>query len=302
PALSGSVEPGESIEGWVVFSAATDESNLLLIYDSVTLTGNWADRVIALEDGAAVPDAEQPAAEPNDAGSDPGAPAGFNSAIVTDDWAIEVLDVATGQAVYDLFPTSDYRTTALGDVDANSLGRWIAFRVQVTNNQTGGQPAYFSPTAFTVADGDGNPAPDVLTLSPPNPDAAGAYYPGGSRDGWVVFELPIDWSGTLVRFQPYQTDDDPRYFTWGDGAPQEEPERETGPIEEGATVQTTDEVNLRAEPTTDAEIVTTLDAGTELRVTGAGEQGGDYTWYPVENTETDETGYVAGDFLEPVEG
>lgn len=301
PALDGTAGPGESREGWIVLGAAADETNLLLIYDSVTLTGNWADRLLALADGATVADVKQPAAEPNDAGNEPGAPAGLNTPIVTGEWAIEVLQVATGQEVYNLV---DFRTGALGDADPSGIPRWIAFRVQVTNNQTGGESSYFSPTAFTLADGDGNPVPDVLTLTPPNPDAAGAYYPGASREGWVAFELPIDWGGTLVRVQPGPTDDDPRYFDWtGGGAPSgdQEPERETAPIVEGATVRTTDAVNLRDGPSTDDAVVTTLAAGTELRVTGPGEEGGDYTWYPVENPETGETGYVAGDFLEPVE-
>ncbi|MGH2532210.1 MAG: DUF4352 domain-containing protein [Thermomicrobiales bacterium] len=299
PALDGAVEPGGSIEGWLVFEAPADETSLLLVYDSVTLTGNWADRVFALEDGATVADADQPAVEPNDAGSEAASPAGFNAPVATDEWAIELLQLARGQEVFDLV---DFRLGALGNADPGGIGRWIAFRFRVTSNLTGGEPAHLSPTAFTLADADGNPVLDVLTLTPPNPDAAGAYYPGASRDGWVALELPIDWGGTLLRFLPYQTDDDPRYFTWGEGAPQAEPPRQTVPIEEGATVRTTDELNLRAEPSTDAAIVTTLEAGAELRITGPGEEGGDFTWYPVEYIETGETGFVAGDFLEPVDG
>ncbi|MEA2513139.1 MAG: hypothetical protein QOJ59_2626 [Thermomicrobiales bacterium] len=301
PALDGVVAPGESKEGWVVGGAATDEQNLLLLYDSVTLTGNWADRVFALQDGATVPDLADRPVKLNKAGRQPDAPAGINEQLVTRDWVIEVLQVATAQEVYDLYPEGDYRTTALADSQNGAdIPYWVAFRVKVTNNRTGGAPAYLPPTAFALADPDGNPVPDVLTLTPPSPDAAGAYYPGATREGWVAFEQPLDYPGALVRFLPYRTDTDPRYFTWNAdaAAAANEPTATSAPIETGTTVVVTEDgVRMRAEPSTDADVVEELAEGTELTVTGPAGAAGGITWYPVENPANNNAGYVAADYV-----
>jgi hypothetical protein len=303
PALDGVVALGETKEGWVVGGAASDEQNLLLLYDSVTLTGNWADRVFALQDGATVPDvaADNRPVKLNKTGREPDQPAGLSDELATRDWAIEVLQVATGQEVYDLYPDSDYRTTALADSqNGEDIPYWVAFRVKVTNNRTGGAPAYLPPTAFMLADPDGSPVPDVLTLTPPDPDAAGAYYPGASREGWVAFEQPTDYPGALVRFLPYQTDADPRYFTWDADAAAAagQPTATSGPIETGTTVVVTDDgVRMRAEPSTNAAIVAELPQGTELTVTGPAGDADGLTWYPVEDPATGNTGYVAADYV-----
>lgn len=300
PALDGVLKPGESKEGWVVGGAATDEKNLLLLYDSVTLTGNWADRVFALQDKATVPDVTARPVTVNKTGRQPNAPAGLNDVMATRDWSIQVLQVATGQDVYNLYPSGDYRTTALADSQNGAdIPYWVAFRIKVTNNRTGGTPSYLPPTAFMLAGPDGKPIPDVLTLTPPDPDAAGAYYPGASREGWVAFEQPTDYVGALVRFLPFQTDTDPRYFTWNAAAAAAgAPTATSGPIQTGTTVVVTDDgVRMRAEPSTKGQIVAELAKGTELTVTGPAGQGDGLTWYPVKDPATGNTGYVAADYL-----
>jgi uncharacterized protein YraI len=61
----------------------------------------------------------------------------------------------------------------------------------------------------------------------------------------------------------------------------------------GAKVVTTVGVNLRSGPSTDSSVVTVLDEGAELEVTG--EAQGD--WLPVKVTTTGETGSVAAQYL-----
>ncbi len=66
----------------------------------------------------------------------------------------------------------------------------------------------------------------------------------------------------------------------------------------GDTVTVTEtEVNLRAEPTTGGEIVTTLDRGTALVITGEPVTADGYRWYPVEVTETGERGFIVQEFI-----
>ncbi len=55
--------------------------------------------------------------------------------------------------------------------------------------------------------------------------------------------------------------------------------------------------NLRAKPSTSAEVVSTLPDGTQLEVTGTSVTGDGYTWWPVK--AGDKAGYVVQDYLKP---
>jgi hypothetical protein len=214
PPLDQMLQSGEETTGWVALSAGVDEGNLLLLFDSVSIGGNWADRVLALQDGAAAPDAAQRVADVNSAGSDPAEPLGFGEAAVTEQWGVELIDVVTGE---DAFNIVDYRTGALGVEDAAAAdgSLWVALQFRVTNATAGGAEAWFPTSAFVLADESGEPVLDIATLTPPHPDAAGGYYPGGTREGWVMFDVPAEYTASLVRFLPFAhttENPDPRYF------------------------------------------------------------------------------------------
>jgi hypothetical protein len=216
PALDVTLGPGETAEGWVAFGVPVDEGSLLMLFDSVELGGNWADRVLALQEGAAIADRPDRVAAPNDVGRDPFAPLGFGAAAVTDQWSVELVEVVSGATAFDLV---DYRTGALGIGDATGEDGsiWVAMRFRIQNAQAGGEMAHVPVNAFVLVDGEGNPLFDVLTLTPPRPDAAGGYYPGAVRDGWVMFDVPVEYGAATVRFLPYaQTAEglDPRFFTY----------------------------------------------------------------------------------------
>ncbi len=70
--------------------------------------------------------------------------------------------------------------------------------------------------------------------------------------------------------------------------------------EVGALVATTTEVNLRPGPSTDGEIVTTLQPATQLQVTGDFAEAGQCDWWPVTVTETNQAGFIREDFLQAV--
>src|SRR5215211_1617257 len=110
PALDVTLNPGESSEGWVAFGIPAEESALLLIFDSLELGGSWADRVMALQDGARIPNLSQRIAAPNDAGTDFTSALGIGEPAVTDQWSIALLDVVTAETAFDLV---DYRAGAL---------------------------------------------------------------------------------------------------------------------------------------------------------------------------------------------
>lgn len=217
PALDLILAPGEGAEGWIAFGVPAEESTLLLLFDSLELGGTWADRVLAVQDGARIPDLAQRAAPVNGAGTAIDAALGFGSAAVTEQWAVELLDAVSGAPAFDLV---DYRSGALGVGDAvgEDGSVWVALRFRIQNAQAGGELAWFPSNAFSLVDEAGEPLLDVVTLTPPRPDAAGGYYPGAARDGWVMFDVPPGYTTSTVRFLPFahtSTPLDPRFFVFG---------------------------------------------------------------------------------------
>ena len=217
PALDVILEPGATAEGWAAFDASADEGSLLLLFDSLELEGSWADRVLAVQEGARIPDLPQRPAAANSVGTAITSAAGIGEAAITDEWSVELLDVVSGGAAFDLV---DYRTGALGVGDAagEDGSVWVALRFRVQNVRAGGELAYFPANAFVLSDDAGDPVLDIATLTPPRPDAAGGYYPGAAQEGWVMFDVPVDYATAVVRFLPFaHTAEplDPRYFVFG---------------------------------------------------------------------------------------
>ncbi len=222
PAIDAVVAPGGSHEGWAVLGAPADAVTPVLLFDSLSVSGNWADRTFALADQVPAP-AEAPPVDANDVGTDPAAPATVGDVVVTADWSVELLEVVSGDAVYALYPASDYRTTALGaasasdpdDADGDGAVGWLAIRVRVTALERGEATVHLPATAMVLSGADGEPIANTIVLTPPSPDASGAYVPGVAREGWVAFELPASAVVAGVRFLPFLTGDDPRYLDVG---------------------------------------------------------------------------------------
>ncbi|MBA2278041.1 MAG: SH3 domain-containing protein, partial [Chloroflexia bacterium] len=174
-----------------------------------------------------------------------------------------------------------------------------AVRLRVTNRNA--SVRYFSSTALHLADADGAIVDDALALTPPIPAASGDYYPGSTGEGWVAWDTE-DKSFALVRIDLDPFADDPRFFalestpvatTGGESA-----DNDPLPVAPGDPVVVTEtEVNLRAEPTTDGDIVATLDRGDRLVITGEPVPGDGYRWYPVEVDATGETGFIVQEFI-----
>jgi len=217
PVLDITLQPGEGTEGNVVFSSGVDETGRILISDPSGLGGDWAVRFLRLDDSTVVPVAAPQA--PNTVGASAAAPAGIGDLVVTTEWALSLLDVITGAAVFDIV---DYRTGALGPEDAvgESDGSvWVALRFAITNNAPEPSLTTLPANAFVLTDTEGTPIPDMITITPPRPDASGSYGPGATRDGWVAFDIPGEKMPTLVRFlpfAPFTASTDARFFITGE--------------------------------------------------------------------------------------
>jgi hypothetical protein len=221
PAIGGNVEPGAGLTGYVALAGPADSAATVLLYDSASLPGNWADAALGLVAGATLPAAGAgEAGQAGQAGTTVDEAVGSGEAVATADWSVTVEEVVVGDPVFELYPASDYRTTALGrsqagdlgDADGDGAAGWVAVRVSVT--YTGGRTAgaFLSSESFQLAQLDGGPLPDGLFLTAPEPAAEGWYLPGQTREGWVVFEIQISWDSDAMRFQPSLIDGEPRYL------------------------------------------------------------------------------------------
>ena len=78
-----------------------------------------------------------------------------------------------------------------------------------------------------------------------------------------------------------------------------EAEAAPGGLAEGGQATVSDSgVNLRSEPTTNGEVVTTLSNGDVVTITGASAEADGFVWWPVTTAEG-ESGWVVADFLAP---
>ena len=109
PELDGTVAPGEALDGWVLSSSAANDSDLILLYDSTSITGTWADHAFAISDGAEFNPSEERAQERDRDGRDPAKPVGIGRVIATSEWSIKIVDVVQGAAVNDMSPDETQR-------------------------------------------------------------------------------------------------------------------------------------------------------------------------------------------------
>jgi Bacterial SH3 domain len=315
PGLSGSVAAGDAFDGWVLSSVESDTSSVVIFYDSATITGTWADHAFAATDGASWEPKTDHVNEPNNAGSDPGSPAGPDEAVSTVEWTVEIVDVVTGSDVNDISPETTQRlgnNYLAGGTYAICLETWVAVQIQVTNNAADGLTRTLPQTSFLLANADGTEVPDVRMLSAPLPEVGAEYAAGATRAGWISFELPslcqgdevnLQYFDNLLRFQPFTNSADPRYLTWGGATAAPEPtEASVDPdniYANGTTLVVAPDstVNLRTDPSTSADVITELATGTEVEVTGDPQSADGYIWYPVRVSETGDEGWAVADFL-----
>ena len=310
PALQGTVKAGAELEGWLPL-AVNDATGATLWYDSVVLAGNWSNIVLALVDGATLPDfATAVYATPDaNAGSDPANPAGLNQTVQAGDWAVTVLRTASGQEIYDM---SDYRLQALSqsaESSATEIATWYGVYARITNLSA--HPAVFSPNAMELADTSGEPWDNIMALTAPDPDLSREVMPGATREGWAAFQLQPYVTNFTVRIMPSAVADKPRYVSLdGSGTSGSSNTASSGSstpastdttplaVKNGGSVTVNDSrVNLRKEPKTGSGIVAELAKGTALTVTGDPVDADGYRWYPVTVVETGDSGYVVQDYI-----
>lgn len=113
----------------------------------------------------------------------------------------------------------------------------------------------------------------------------------GPIEGWVAQDF-ISLPGAATAGTPVPTEGET-------GTPEPAADDET--FAEGDTVVANDDnVRVRSEASTGADILGAYPSGTEFVITGEPEEADGFTWYPVEVTDDDETvtGFVVEDFID----
>lgn len=288
PLLQGSVEPGATLEGAIPFWIG-DLSNVLLRFSSPYLGGSWADAWFGLTEDATIPTFDS-IPDASDLGAEPSSPAAIGETVRAGGFDVTIMRHITGQELFDISPTG---TRALGSLDSPN---WHGFLVNVRNISN--KPLFFSFVALRIADEAGEPWDHLLALSAPMPDAARELLPGATLEGWASINTQPWAALNLIRIQNHQAEGNARFVSFGGSTPVELPDPVLD-LEVGDVVSITmTPLNLRAEPSTSAEIVTELDGTSTLTITGEPVEADDYTWYPVEVDTTGETGFVASNYLQ----
>ncbi|MDQ4045672.1 MAG: SH3 domain-containing protein [Chloroflexota bacterium] len=305
PPLNATIAPGESVYGWTG-GLVNDVSNVVLLFDPAISVGERFSATFALTDGAAIPTFDTASAE-TDAGTSLDAPAGFGETVRTGMWEVTISD-AIGTDTY--FEISDYRVRALGAPTDDPDG-WRSLGLEVTIRNITEAPQFFSWTSLELIDTNGEPWDHLLATTQPYPTASVELLPGASVTGWYGIWLQPWATTSLLRLRDSVLTDDFRYIslngtTGSASSASEESDEMEAAVSEPLNLAPgdlaevgADPLNLRDEASTTGEIVTELDPGTEVAITGDVIEAESYRWYPVEVVATGETGFVAEDFITP---
>ncbi len=301
PPFNTSIAPGESFTGWTG-GLVNDTGSVVMLFDPAISQGPRFSATFALSDGAALPSYPEPG-EINGVGTDITAPATLGDMIRTESWALQINEPIGASAYYDI---SDYRVRALGEPGANgwgSLGTALGLSVTIRNRAA--QPRFFSWTALELVDDDGEPWDHLLAMTHPLPPASVELLPGGIWTGWYGILLQPWATNRLLRFRASRLDDDPRYISLdvSAGATSEPTSggQNAAVISPGELIEVTEDVvNVRAEASTSAEIVTEVNLGYRLAIMGDPVEADGFRWYPIEIVDSGTTGFIVQDFIAPV--
>ena len=220
PELRAELPPGGVVEGWVVLPVIAGETDRML----VVLPGTGADpqayRYLAIEVGASLPPggtpvadlaigtpAAQPGTPPNDLGVAPDAPAGEGAVVVTDRFALQVLEVVRGDAA-----SARLRAASLYNPGPLPDNENVLIRVRVTYLGPDEGPVAVSPVEFALT-GRANVRYEMAGLVPPEPSLDARLYPGGTIEGYLAFEVARNDPNLSLVFHPLaEPEAAPRYL------------------------------------------------------------------------------------------
>lgn len=222
PELRGQVPREGQVEGCLVLPVIVGEPNRELVLIPGAVLEPATLRYLALEPGASIPvggtpvadpaatSVAQPGAAPSDAGTTRDAPAPFQGAVITDRFAVQVVESVRGTA-------AAARLTAANEFNPAPLpdNEHVVVRVRVT---------YLGPddgpVPLTLLDlgliGGANVRYSQTGLVPPEPEFDVLLYQGGTGEGNAAFEIRRNETSLSLIFEPMADPAaEPRYLLIG---------------------------------------------------------------------------------------
>jgi hypothetical protein len=203
--------PGGEIEGWLAKRVDAGETDLEFVYLAEEPSG-W--RYVALEEGARLPvqaDANSLVGSgPNEQGLSRDAPAKRGETVVIPPYAVEVLEYARGAQALSLLQES-------GASNLPGPGNeFVLVKVGVTNAGLSEAPLYISDYGLFRLSGSAGIIHDpvlnvlsyirLLTPTAPLTDLGVWLYPGGTTDGWILFEIREGETDLILSLEPQNRD------------------------------------------------------------------------------------------------
>ena len=201
PWLDYTLQAGGDVEGWVTFEVGEAESQLMLIFDRFRVFDD-VPVFLALEADAQIAVDRSALPATTDGGRSRAEPAAVGATVVTDTWAITVLEhvrgddavaaVAAANQFNDPPPEGfEYVSVLIG---AQAVSSMDAFRA-------------FGKFDFRMT-GNARVLYDVPALVDPEPPLDVELFPGGVAQGWATFVAAQDETGLMLRFGPLGSIDD----------------------------------------------------------------------------------------------
>ena len=209
PELRGDLSPNGVIEGWVVLPAIAGETNRML----VLLPGAGVDpetfRYIAVDVGASLPPggtpvadpavgapAAQPGTPPNDLGTAQDAPAGAGEVVVSDQFALQIIEFVRGDQA-----SEQLRAASRFNPNPRPGNEHALLKVRATYLGPTEGPISISPLDFGMI-GGANVRYAASGLVTPEPGLDARLYPGGTIEGYLAFEVQRNDPNLSLVYQP----------------------------------------------------------------------------------------------------
>jgi len=198
----------ESMVGWLDVIVPVEETNLLLAINlsDWQIANGSPERLshyIALEEGAAyVPLSADLIGPPNNLGSDPSQPVPLGTTVVSDTWALTVLEVMRGDNALAFLLAANN-----GNPEPDEGYEYLAARLRVHYRHVNEEMTYISTRDFTFY------SPAQGTLPPLNISVTtdqllnwlnATLYPGATLEAWTVIQVPIGETNPVLVFTKQQ--------------------------------------------------------------------------------------------------
>ena len=201
PELDYTLQSGGEVEGWMIFEVGEAESQLMLIFDP-PLAFDESPVFLALEPDAQIAVDRSALPATTDDGRSRAQPAGIGSTVVTEIWAITVLEHVRG----DDSLAAAVAANQFNDPPPEGF-EYVSLLLRVQSVSAVDEVRNIDEFNFRVT-GDAHVLYDVPSVVDPDPQLDIYLFPGGMGQGWVTYVVSLGETGLMLRYAPVVSFDD----------------------------------------------------------------------------------------------